>query len=99
MEIKPKIENEISREYLKSRNNISLVIDYLEKLKAQQPSVEVNNDCIRLLRQALSTQAELYLEFNEIPIHNAELRLQNYILTLQKETLEKELKESLKLKV
>jgi hypothetical protein len=96
MEVENILNNEITREFLKSRDNITLVIKYLNELKNNPAKVEVNNDCVRMLMESLKIQSDIYLQFNELPINNAELQLQNYILRVQKEKLEKDLKEALK---
>ena len=87
MEIKHNLAIEWSREYLKARNNISLVIEYLEKLKELPPKIEVNNDSIRLLMESLKVASEMYLDLNKLPVYNMELRAENHILKVENKRL------------
>ena len=92
MEVENKIGIEYSRQYLKSRNNITLVIEYLEKLKDNKGTIQINNDCVKLLMESLKTQSELYLEVNQLPIDNHELTLQNHTLKVQNKQLQEQIK-------
>jgi hypothetical protein len=92
MEVKNVITIEFTKEYLKARNNLSLVIKYLDELKSKQPSIDVNNDCIRLIMEAMQIQSKLYLELNNLPVINAEFELQNHVLKIQVKKLEQEIK-------
>ena len=92
MEVKNEITIEYTREYLKARNNLSLVIKYLDELKSKPPSIDVNNDCIRLIMEAMQVQSKLYLELNNLPVINSELQMQNHVLKIQVKKLEQEIK-------
>lgn len=91
MEIKHNLAIEWSRDYLKARNNISLVIKYLDNIRVNKPTVEVTNDSIRLLMEAMKTASEMYLDLNKLPVYNMELRAENHILKVENERLRKEI--------
>lgn len=91
MEIKHNLAIEWSRDYLKARNNISLVIKYLDSIRANKPTIEVTNDSVRLLMEAMKTASEMYLDLNKLPVYNMELRAENHILKVENERLRKEL--------
>ena len=86
-------------EYLKSRHNIGLVIQYLKKTLTQPASADVTNDSIRLLLDSLNIQSNLFLELNELPVFNSELRLENHFLKLSNKKLNEDLKKALKIKL
>lgn len=87
MEIKHNLTIEWSRDYLIARKNISLVIEYLEKLKELPPKVEVNNDSIRLLMESLKVANDMYQDLNKLPIYNSELRAENHVLRVENKRL------------
>lgn len=92
MEIKHNLAIEWSRDYLKARNNISLVIQYLDNIRVNKPTVEVTNDSIRLLMESMKTASDMYLDLNKLPVYNMELRAENHILKVENERLRNELK-------
>ena len=91
MEIKHDLTIEWSRDYLKARNNISLVVKYLDSIRENKPTIEVTNDSVRLLMEAMKTASEMYLDLNTLPQYNMELRAENHILKVENERLRKEL--------
>ena len=91
MELKHNLTIEWSRDYLKARNNINLVIKYLDSIRENKPAIEVTNDSVRLLMEAMKTVSEMYLDLNKLPVYNMELRAENHILKVENERLRKEL--------
>ena len=91
MEIEHNLAIEWSRDYLKARNNISLVIQYLDSIRQNKPTIEVTNDSVRLLMEAMKTASEMYLDLNKLPQYNMELRAENHILRVENKRLQKEL--------
>lgn len=89
---------DFTREYLKSRDKMSLVIKYLEKILEQPPNKEVTNDCIRLIIESMKTQSELYIDLNKLPKYNVELRLENHLLKVENKKLQADLDMALKIK-
>ena len=91
MEIEHNLAIEWSRDYLKARKNITLVIKYLEELRDNKPDVMVNNDAVRLLMEALTTANVMYQDLNKLPINNMELMAQNHVLKVENKRLQNEL--------
>lgn len=91
MEIEHNLTIEWSRDYLKARKNITLVIKYLEELRDNKPNVTVNNDAVRLLMEALTTANVMYQDLNKLPINNMELMAQNHVLKVENERLRNEI--------
>ena len=91
MEIKHELPAEFSRDYLKTRDKITMVIKYLEKLGNDKPDVRVNNDCIRLLMEALNSANEMFQDLNKLPQYNMELRAENHILKVENKRLQEQL--------
>ena len=95
MEIKHELPLEFSKSYLDTRKNITLVIQYLEALRDNQPDVKVNNNCIRLLMESLTKANEMYQDLNKLPVYNMELRAENHILKVENKRLQKQINELL----
>ena len=95
MEIKHELPLEFSKSYLDTRKNITLVIQYLEALRDNQPDVKVNNNCIRLLMESLTKANEMYQDLNKLPVYNMELRAENHILKVENKRLQKQINEML----
>ena len=91
MEIEHNLTIEWSRDYLKARKNITLVIKYLEQLGDLKPDVTVNNDSIKLLMEALTTANVMYQDLNKLPVINMELRAENHVLKVENKRLQNEL--------
>ena len=96
MELNHNLAIEWSRDYLATRHKITLVIKYLNSIKSQPPSIEVTNDSIHLLMEALKTSSDMYIDLNELPIKNLELRAQNHVLKVENDRLRKEIEKLLK---
>lgn len=90
MEEQKDYPKEFSTKLIKSRDKLSLVIKYLDKLNTQQPSKEVNDDCVRMLMEVLSVQIEMYKDLNNLPQINTELQFQNNLLIGENKRLKKE---------
>lgn len=92
MKVENNLTEDLTKEFLTNKKNITFVIDYLEALRNAPPSQDVNNDAIGLLIKSLSVMTKFYFELHDLPIVNSQLQLQNYIQSLEIERLKKEIK-------
>jgi hypothetical protein len=92
MEIENTINTDYTRRYIDTRNEMSLVIKYLESLSNTTPTIEVTNDTIRMVLKALSFLGDLHIEFHELPVKNAELMMQNHVQSVEIKKLKEQIK-------
>ena len=77
MKVEIEVKDDLSDKYCTARNNISLVVQYLEKLGDTPPNKVVNDESIRLLLESLTVMSKIYLNGYDLPITIAEQQLQN----------------------
>ena len=99
MNIEIEVKDDLSDQYVRARNNTSLVIQYLEKLGDTPPNKVVNDESIRLLIESLTIMGKIYMNGYDLPIRMAEMQLENHIQKVEIKRLNKEIERLIKLKL
>lgn len=81
-------KHEPTQDFVIAQNNITQVAKYLDKLtEGMTPSNEINNDCVQLLKVAISSLNNVYECYNLNGSRSAEMEFKNHQLRVENKKL------------